>query len=585
MSPTTPFSCTSCQRQFVSQNALQMHLTTAKVHIKAGNAASRGKCCVSFLTLYTMRASNVQYANVTCHICKKNFQSKNDLRKHKRMSQKHKARLLSADELKNLTLNTNPTSSEDSVGGVLLPSATESSSRDTGGISPWSDSSVPLTPATQSTQTQKPKRSKKKQEKAAEGNKGQPEVAQLPVAPPGFVFEGYLEMSIVEKNAASTKSGSTVATAMTELLSPISAAVKQKGKENDIKTDTMTKAIEVPAELQDGWSSVPSSEREHLLDALRQQCHLVECLSNERYWIRQPTMSDLDMKGKCTNCGVIKGKLDDPSSSTCRFHPSRAAFQKGILRGRGKPSPKTRCLNCNTFGGKGCIELPRHAFIPPDAKLANMKETPAHNPAARKAVVLDCEMVSVLGTNHQETSEVVTLSVVDFLTGETILNTFVDPGKRVLSWRSKISGVTPPLLLKMKKEGRVLPGWRAARDALWRVIDSQTVLVGHSLNFDLDVLGMVHTRVVDSAILTRDAVGADCRRFWGLKSLVREFIGREVQSGKGGHDGLEDTFATREVVLWCLRNPGELEGWAAVQREGLEKEREERIFMYLATVT
>jgi hypothetical protein len=32
------------------------------------------------------------------------------------------------------------------------------------------------------------------------------------------------------------------------------------------------------------------------------------------------------------------------------------------------------------------------------------------------------------------------------------------------------------------------------------------------------------------------------------------------------HDGLEDALAARELVLWCLRHPVELEAWAAETR-------------------
>ena len=46
--------------------------------------------------------------------------------------------------------------------------------------------------------------------------------------------------------------------------------------------------------------------------------------------------------------------------------------------------------------------------------------------------------------------------------------------------------------------------------------------------------------------------------------LGTELLAVQIR-GKGGrsHDSLEDVLATREVVVWCLRNPAELRVWAA----------------------
>lgn len=195
-----------------------------------------------------------------------------------------------------------------------------------------------------------------------------------------------------------------------------------------------------------------------------------------------------------------------------------------------------------------------------------MAPTPAYNRDALKAVVLDCEMVGILGASGRECSELVRVSAVDFLSGELILDTYVSPQGHVICWRTKFSGVNPSVLAEKKREGKLIKGWQAARDLLWQFIDAQTVLVGHSLNNDLAVLGMVHTRVVDSAIVTRVAVAEDCKRRWALRKLVQQFLVLDIQAGNDGHDCVEDTYAAREVVLWCLRNASRLQVWAADQR-------------------
>lgn len=177
--------------------------------------------------------------------------------------------------------------------------------------------------------------------------------------------------------------------------------------------------------------------------------------------------------------------------------------------------------------------------------------------------------------NHH-TSEVVRLSAVDFLTGSVLIDTYVMPEGRITDYRSRFSGVTPALLCKMALDRRVLNGWAAARAELYKHIDESTILIGQSLNHDLDVLRMIHFNLIDTAIVTSMAVDKECKRRWGLKTLCRQLLGRDVQNEKTGHDCLEDVFATREVLWWCLAFPDRLDVWAELEREAMRKEEEER---------
>jgi DNA polymerase III epsilon subunit-like protein len=178
---------------------------------------------------------------------------------------------------------------------------------------------------------------------------------------------------------------------------------------------------------------------------------------------------------------------------------------------------------------------------------------------------MDCEMVEVSGRR----SELVRLCAVDYLSGEILINTLVTPTKRVMDWRTKYSGVTRSMLVEAAARGQVLNGWESARAELWKYINSETILIGQSLHHDIDVLRMVHTGVVDSAILTKNAVHPNCRRAWGLKTLCDALLGIEIQNQPSGHDCLEDAFAAREIVLWCIQNPDKLMTWAESQRKSM----------------
>lgn len=191
----------------------------------------------------------------------------------------------------------------------------------------------------------------------------------------------------------------------------------------------------------------------------------------------------------------------------------------------------------------------------------------------RAAVALDCEMVGVKGGG----SELALLSAVDYITGEVLINTLIYPKEKVVDWRTRFSGITYSAMTLAKSRGQTLNGWEEARAELWKHIDTKTILVGHALHHDLDVLRMIHTRVVDSAILAKNAVGAGVTRQWGLKTLCKEFLSTQIQDhGKKGHDCLEDTYATREVVLWCANNEAEFKAWGIAANAKERKKREER---------
>ncbi|KAL1855595.1 hypothetical protein Plec18170_004317 [Paecilomyces lecythidis] len=228
---------------------------------------------------------------------------------------------------------------------------------------------------------------------------------------------------------------------------------------------------------------------------------------------------------------------------------------------------------CKTLE-RGCTILPLHSYLPPEDrilhKFSHYAPAPPSSAArrlpARPAVVLDCEMVEV----NYTTSEVVRLCAVDFLTGSVLIDTYVMPHGKITDYRTRYSGVTPSMLSKM-----AMVGWAAARAELYKFIDESTVLIGQSLNHDLDVLRVVHFNIIDTAIVTQMAVGPECNRRWGLKALCSAFLDREIQNKKTGHDCLEDVFATREVLLWCLRSPEKLAVWADAERETIRKKKEE----------
>lgn len=199
------------------------------------------------------------------------------------------------------------------------------------------------------------------------------------------------------------------------------------------------------------------------------------------------------------------------------------------------------------------------------------KRDRSRNP--RKAVAIDCEMVGVEGG----ASELVSLTVVDFLTGEQIIHSLVKPRTPVVDWRTNIHGISPAMLTIARAKGLALDGWQTARTELFKHVDEDTVLVGHSLNYDLDVLHIHPARVVDSIILASDSIFSRKKgkpRYWGLglKDVCSDLLGLKIRDNAGlgsskVHDALEDALAARELVLCCLEQSHKYGAWVAEKRK------------------
>ncbi|KAI4593081.1 hypothetical protein KJ359_010169 [Pestalotiopsis sp. 9143b] len=184
----------------------------------------------------------------------------------------------------------------------------------------------------------------------------------------------------------------------------------------------------------------------------------------------------------------------------------------------------------------------------------------------RRAVVVDCEMVGC----EDGRDEAVHLSAIDFITGEVLVSSIVKPHQPVMEWRTNFTNLSPAAMAMATSRGETLGGASGARRELWKHIDENTILVGQSLNLDLNVLGVSHAVVVDSMILTHEAVFKGKKGFkrWGLQELCKDILGLEIRQNCNGtgHDSLEDCFATRELVLHCLSSPASLKSWAGKAR-------------------
>ncbi|KAI0150834.1 ribonuclease H-like domain-containing protein [Xylariaceae sp. FL1272] len=212
-------------------------------------------------------------------------------------------------------------------------------------------------------------------------------------------------------------------------------------------------------------------------------------------------------------------------------------------------------------------------------RVALMPKASSNQRIKYKALVIDCEMVTTRGPpSSPNINDLISVAIVDFVSGDVVLHCLVQPTAYVTNWNFRYTGVNPAILKAAKGDPnqQVLRGWPAARTKIFEFADENTLFLGHAVHNDLRILRICTDKVVDSLVLTAHAAfgkdGDGPNRTWGLKGLCKELLGIEIQKKKSGHDCLEDAFATRQLIIWCLTQPEKLKAWGKKSKEAFDKE-------------
>uniref|UniRef100_A0A1I7SFF3 Exonuclease domain-containing protein n=1 Tax=Bursaphelenchus xylophilus TaxID=6326 RepID=A0A1I7SFF3_BURXY len=162
---------------------------------------------------------------------------------------------------------------------------------------------------------------------------------------------------------------------------------------------------------------------------------------------------------------------------------------------------------------------------------------------SNKVYAMDCEMVfTTWGMS------VARVSVVD-VNDEEVLDIIIKPKDKVLDCNTKFSGLTEEMLEKAEYD------LDKARKKLFELINSETILIGHSLESDLRALRLVHRKVVDTAIVFPHRLGPPFKR--ALRTLASEYLQKIIQEDTSGHCSKEDSSACIQLMLHKVRSePG-----------------------------
>jgi hypothetical protein len=207
--------------------------------------------------------------------------------------------------------------------------------------------------------------------------------------------------------------------------------------------------------------------------------------------------------------------------------------------------------------------------------VADFKNSPDHSPTkpGLSIVAVACSKIKMADGSLNA----VKVAAVDVASCRILMNHLMcgDPSASVENWNTQITGLSSFADMEAaRKDGyKVLKGWQAARAALWKFVDKETIIIGHNLRTDLDALRMIHGRASDVAgVFEQTANGPLSRQQVSLESLSHGLLEKELQTDpRSGRDVLTNAFAARELALCRIKFHDKWVKWA--RTKSLEYQR------------
>ncbi|KAF3001984.1 hypothetical protein E8E13_007784 [Curvularia kusanoi] len=163
--------------------------------------------------------------------------------------------------------------------------------------------------------------------------------------------------------------------------------------------------------------------------------------------------------------------------------------------------------------------------------------------AGRHIISVDCEMCKA--ENDQLVLTRISLLNWD---GSVAMDKLVRPDVPIKDYLTQWSGITPAML------ENVTTTLADIQKELLELINPRTILIGHSLNSDLNAMKLTHPFIIDTGILFPHPRGPPYKQ--SLKWLAQKYLHREVQKGSSGHDSVEDSKTCLDLVKQkCEKGP------------------------------
>ena len=170
---------------------------------------------------------------------------------------------------------------------------------------------------------------------------------------------------------------------------------------------------------------------------------------------------------------------------------------------------------------------------------------------------VDCEMCrTAKGVN-----ELTRISIVneDY---ETVYETLVRPTNKIVDYLTQYSGITEEIMMKVTKT------LKDVHKEVRKLLPPDAILVGQSLNCDLNAMRMMHPYVIDTSVCF-NLSGVRSRKS-KLQKLAMTFLKETIQHHEGGHDSVEDSVSSLKLVKLKLANSMEFGDEILTQKKRLQ---------------
>ncbi|XP_058062359.1 RNA exonuclease 1 homolog [Anopheles bellator] len=259
-----------------------------------------------------------------------------------------------------------------------------------------------------------------------------------------------------------------------------------------------------------------------------------------KMYTTKPSRPPNDNERYCSRCAKVFNLelYDEPQVDTCIYHPKSTCYRRGFADNLHnccqQPSGTPGCMYANYHVSSYLDYEDLHGFV------KTIAPSEGYEPTKRDVFALDCEMCYTTGG-----LELTRVTVVD-INEKTVYDTLVKPLNRIVDYNTRFSGITEEMLRSTKT---TLCNVQAV---LLSMFNSETILVGHSLESDFRALKLIHDVVVDTSVLYPHKMGPPKKR--ALKTLCIENLKKIIQENDAGHDSAEDSVVCIQLIKHYLRN-------------------------------
>uniref|UniRef100_A0A8R1XL14 Exonuclease domain-containing protein n=1 Tax=Onchocerca volvulus TaxID=6282 RepID=A0A8R1XL14_ONCVO len=249
-------------------------------------------------------------------------------------------------------------------------------------------------------------------------------------------------------------------------------------------------------------------------------------------------VEESDLKRICCRCGTeftLTPKGEYAALKQCVYHWGKAYKTKT----RGLWESRYNCCQSD-LNVTGCCVADCHVTdTSPESVLESYVETPPplgpKDERSRKVYAFDCEMVyTAWGTSLAR------ISVVD-VNDKLVMDVIVRPQYKVRDCNTRFSGLTIDQIERAEFD------LEQTQKRFFELVNSETILIGHSLESDLKAMRVVHYRVVDTSVVFPHRLGPPYKR--ALKTIASDILQLIIQEDIEGHDSKEDASTCMRLML------------------------------------